>query len=394
MFSASNFSLFTRLSFNYFWYCAVLGLIILYLPMYLESKGLNSFDIGKILAIFTVARILSPSLGAYIADKTGQQIKVIRNGTLCATSCFILMFWANHFWSLAIILAIFSTIWNAILPQLELHTLNSIRSNAKIYGRIRMYGSFGFITLSILSGALISDWGLLTFNSIGLVTLVALYLSTCLLKEKKLLAIEKHESHTFYNNLKSPSFILFIFSGLFYQISFGPFFNFFTLYLRDLEYPTYAAGLYVSVGVLAEIAMFLIIGRLYKRFGAILLIIFSLLITAFRWYLMATMASNPMVLFMAQIIHATSFGMYHIASIQFIQGQFKKPQQNQAQALFFSVVYGIGGAVGAYVSGYLWQDGLGAELTFKAAVVSCLIAGLLAFCMLFHKKPTKNLKKE
>ena len=76
------------------------------------------------------------------------------------------------------------------------------------------------------------------------------------------------------------------------------------------------------------------------------------------------------------MLHAFSFGMTHAASIQFIHQYFGKIFQSRGQAIYISVGFGIGGAIGNFVAGSLWSQGQGAELTFWLASVAAFCAAL------------------
>ena len=140
----------------------------------------------------------------------------------------------------------------------------------------------------------------------------------------------------------------------------------------------------MSLGVVAEILLFFVAGRLYQFFGVRLLITFSLIMTAIRWFLIGHFIENVYVLIFSQLIHALSFGLYHSASMQFLQQHFQRNQQNRGQAIYIAGVYGIGGAIGAYFSGVVWQDGAGSLLAFEYAALACVIASVFA-CFIKEK---------
>jgi len=376
---------FHKLSGSYFWYFAILGLIVPFLSVFLDHRGFNSIEIGEILAIFTATKIIGPAMWAIIADKRGEQLSIIRFGALLTFFSFCLMFFADGYWPIVFVLAIFSIFWTAILPQMEVLTLYSIRKSAKIYARIRLWGSIGFIVLSIVSGELLSRYTPEAFTYIGAFVLLMLYVSTLFIKQPKIGQLENTDSQPIISKCLELSFIAFFIAGLFLQLSFGPYYSFFALYLRDLDYPSFAVGAYASVGVVAEIVIFLIAGSLFKHYSMKGLLIFSLLLTAIRWYLMADYADSAVVLFIAQVLHAFSFGLYHAVSIQFVQRHFSNQQQNRGQAIYLAGVYGIGGAIGAYASGILWQDGKGAELSFELAALMALL-GMLCCFLIKEKK--------
>ncbi len=375
-------TLFTRFSSSYFFYFALLGLVSPYLSVFLDGKGFSSLDIGEILAIITATKIIAPSLWAILADKSGNQLGIIRLGALLALLSFSLIFLLDSYWPLTFALALFSLFWTAILPQLEVLTLNSVRHSSKIYARIRLWGSLGFIVLATVAGQVISLFSFEAFSVLGLIVLALLLVSTLCLNQPKASTNKQVETSNISSKLFETGFILFFISGVLLQISFGPFYNFFALFLRDLAYPGYAVGLLISLGVLAEIIIFIYAGSLFKYFSVKSLLVFSLFVTAVRWFLVAYFADSVWFLSFTQLLHAASFALYHSASMLFISKHFDKAQQSRGQAIYLGGVYGIGGAIGAYVAGILWLDGHGAKTAFIVAAAAALLASML---MLFHK---------
>ncbi len=350
------------------------------MAVFLDGKGFSSSEIGEILAIVTASKIIGPSLWAILADKSGRQLAIIRLGALLAVGCFSFLFWLNTYWPITFCLAIFSLFWTAILPQLEVMTLNSIRRSPKIYARIRLWGSIGFIVMAVLAGDFIERFSHDAFTFLGLAVLLALYLSTLVLKQPKIHLSHLTATSTIKSKVIDLSFIIFFISGLMLQISFGPYYSFFALFMRDLQYSGIVIGLMIGLAVVAEIVIFIYAGQLFKFFTIKGLLIFSLFITAVRWALLAQYGDSLSVLIFTQLMHAASFGLYHSASIAFIGQHFDINQQSRGQALYVGGVYGIGGAIGAYVAGILWLDGMGAQTSFNFAAVMVFIgAGFALF---------------
>ena len=383
-------SLFTQLSTSYFFYFSILGLVVPFVGVFLDGKGFSSTEIGEILAIVTASKIFGPSLWAILADKTGQQLTIIRLGALLAVGFFSFLFWLNNYWPITFILAIFSLFWTAILPQLEVMTLNSVRRSPKIYARIRLWGSVGFIVMAVLAGDLIERYSHDAFTFLGLAVLIALYLSTLVLKQPKIHLSHMTATSTIKSKVLNFSFIVFFVAGLMLQISFGPYYSFFALFLRDLEYTGIVIGLMIGFAVVAEIIVFIYVGELFKSFTIKIILIFSLFITAIRWILLAQYGDDFWILLFSQLMHAASFGLYHSASILFIRQHFDANQQSRGQALFVGGIYGIGGAIGAYLAGLFWLDGLGAQTSFNLAAVTVLVgAGFALFIPSNVKYKTK-----
>lgn len=372
---------FNRLSSSYFWYFSVLGLFIPFLAVFLDSKGFSSLQIGEILGLITATKIVGPALWASIADKKGHQLSIIRLGALLALVCFSFLFLMESYWGITFILAIFSLFWTAILPQLEVFTLKSIRHKAKIYGRIRLWGSIGFTIVAFFGGELITRWPSNGFIISGLLILLALYISTLRIRPIKIPATRIANHTSIKDKILHWNFVSFFLAGVLLQISFGPYYHFFALYLRDAEYSGFVIGSVISLAVIAEVGIFIFAGRLFKRFNVRSLLCFSLLITAFRWYITGRYVDNLTLLILAQFIHAASYGIYHSASMAYIYQHFNANQQSRGQALYIGGGYGIGGALGAYIAGALWLDGQGAQNAFDFAAVIAIVGAVFALCV-------------
>lgn len=378
--------MFVRLSSSYFFYFALLGLTSPYLAIYLDGQGFSSRQVGEILAIMTATKIVAPSLWATFADKSARPLFIIRLGALLALVSFTFLFWFSHYWPITFSLALFTLFWTAILPQLEVHTLNSTKQSSKIYARVRLWGSLGFIALAILAGEAMSRLGYQVFTSIGVIILAGLFVSTLLLTPKKGGKLSKGKADApepIVNKLMDARFLSFFIAGLLLQISFAPYYGFFALFLRDFDYSGVAVGLFISLGAIAEIVAFIYMGALFKRFSLNSLLVFSVAISALRWFLMPLVADSALLLALNQLSHAASFAIYHSASMKFISTHFTKSQQSRGQGVYLGGVYGVGGAIGAYLTGLLWLGGEGATNAFIMAGTTALLGAII---MIFSKK--------
>jgi PPP family 3-phenylpropionic acid transporter len=379
---------FMRLSTNYFWYFGLLGLIVPFLALFLDARGFTSLEIGEILAVITATKIVAPSLWAQLADKSGQQLTIVKVGALLSLFCFSLIIWTFSYWPLMFSLAMFSLFITSILPQIEVMTLNSIRKSAKIYARIRLWGSIGFVIVAMLSGELIERYSAEAFSYIGIVILAGLFISTLLNKQPRIAKKSSVDNVSIRAKVFTRNFLLFFFAGLMLQMSFGPYYVFFALYLKNLAYSGFLIGIFIAIGVVAEIGVFVFAAIFFKSFSLKTLISMSILLTAFRWFIVGHFANSDMALAFSQLIHALSLGLYHSASISFIQQHFNANQQSRGQAIYIGGVYGVGGAIGAYVAGLLWQEGIGAVITFDFAAITALIGGVLA--LFLRNKPIER----
>ncbi|GAB3037226.1 MFS transporter [Bowmanella dokdonensis] len=361
----------------YLLYFGQLGVLIPYLAMFLDGRGLNSVEIGQLLALITLTRILGPNLWANLADRTGKCLRILQLGCLLATLSFVLIFIADTFWSLTLCFGLVLMFWTAIMPQMEVITLNSVAGDSHRYSQIRLWGSLGFILLTILAGRLIDWFGTEVLILICAAVLIGLLLVSLRLSEPQSLPDDTPHTGTIWRRIVTPVFLGFILAMCLLQVGFGPYNSFFTLYMKDLGYSGLQTGLLLSLGVVAEILIFLKAGRLIQRFGIKHILLFSLVLTLIRWLLLAYLAFYPGILILSQCIHAASFGLTHAAAIQFIHRFFGRRFQSRGQALYVSLAGGLGGALGNFAAGLLWQQGQGATEAFTAAALILAVATLV-----------------
>nr|WP_269813739.1 MFS transporter [Bowmanella yangjiangensis] len=357
------------LALAYLLYFGQLGVLTPYLAMFLDGRGLNSVEIGQLLALITLTRILGPNLWANLADRSGKSLRILQIGAALALASFFVIFVADGFWGLTLCFGLIMMFWTAIMPQMEVITLNSVAGDAHKYSRIRLWGSLGFILLTISAGRLIDWFGTEVLLVICLALLAALLLVSTRLREPEQLPDNSPNTGSIWSKLKSPVFLGFILALCLLQVGFGPYNSFFTLFMKDLGYSGMQTGLLLSLGVLAEILIFLKAGRLIQRFGIKWMLLISLALTVVRWTLLANFAHLPWVLIATQCIHAASFGLTHATAIQFIHRYFGRRYQSRGQALYVSLAGGLGGAVGNFGAGLLWQQGQGATQAFLAAAM-------------------------
>lgn len=379
------------LAFAYLFYFGHLGVLVPFLGIFLDGRGLRSEEIGQLMAIITLARIIAPNLWATLADKTGKGLLILRIGSFLTFASFTMLFWVDGFWGITLSFALNMAFWTAIVPQMESISLNEVRGDATKYSYIRLWGSVGFILLSVLTGILID---LYDFNIVVVISSIVLFCllgTTMLLRDSPHQEVNEDVDSSIWSKIKGRPFLVFIASAILLQMSFGPYYGFFALYMRDLGYNGQETGWLVSLGVGVEVVVFLIAGRLLNRTGVKYALIFCMFATALRWYLLAEMASSPPWLLFSQSLHAFSFGLAHAASMQFIHGYFGKMYQSRGQALYASISFGVGGAAGNYIAGQMWHQGEGYYETFIFAAITSFV-GMLVLMLLRSKafQPEKS----
>lgn len=361
---------------TYLLYFGQLGVLVPYLGVFLDGRGFSSEQIGELFALITFARILGPNLWASMADRSGKGLRILQIGSFLTFISFSLVFVVDGFWGLTISFALMMMFWTAILPQLEVIALNVTDSDARRYSRVRLWGSVGFIILTVLTGKAIDVFSTEAPVVISAIALLALFVSSLVLIEKASSVNKQEAKGSVWKLINTRVFWVFILSAVLLQVSFGTYYGFFALYLRDLGYSGQATGLFIALGVAAEIVIFLLAGRLIDYFGVKWILFISILLTAIRWLLLGTFPQFTTIIIVSQLLHAFSFGMTHAASVNFIHRYFGKSFQSRGQAIYISIAFGLGGAAGSYVAGILWMQGSGAYQSFLFCTVTAFLAAI------------------
>lgn len=366
-----------RFSNFYLFFFASVGALVPYWALYLKSLGFGAAEIGELMAVIMATKVVAPNIWGWVADRSGQKVLIVRLGVLMALITFSAVFFGQGYWWMVVVMALFSFFWNAALPQFEATTMSLLGSDSHRYGSIRLWGSVGFILSVVGVGALLDEHGVEVIPVAILIMLLGAWLATLLVpREGSVVPVKSRQPISAV--LLRPEVLVVLTVCFLLQLSHGPYYTFYTIYLEEHGYGRGLIGQLWALGVVAEIGVFLFMYRLLPRYGARLLLLISLALTTLRWLLVAWGVEWLMVLLFAQLLHAASFGIYHAVVIHLIHKFFTGQHQGRGQALYSSISFGAGGAVGSLASGYLWESA-GAGITYSAAAITSLLAWLLVW---------------
>lgn len=365
-----------RLSGFYLFYFALLGATAPFFGLYFAHLGFSPERIGELLAIPMLMRCLAPNLWGWLGDATGRRLAIVRLGAVCTLLSFSLIFVERSYAWLALVMALHAFFWHAVLPQFEVITLAHLREQASRYSQLRLWGSVGFILAVSGLGMLFERVGMQAWPwSIVLIMAGIVLASVWVPNAQPETRQEAVGRGGFVRQLRRPGVLPFFFCVALMQLSHGPYYTFMSIHLEALGYSRGVIGLLWSLGVLAEIALFMVMTRVLARFSLRAILAASFAIAVLRWLLLGNLADQLAVLLFAQLLHAATFGAFHVAAIHFIQRSFGARQQGQGQALY-ATLSGIGGALGALYAGHSWTL-LGPSWTFALASLAALVAAVI-----------------
>jgi PPP family 3-phenylpropionic acid transporter len=315
-------------------------------------------------------------------------MNIVRLGSLLAALSFIGVYASSVYWWLVVVMVVFSFFWNAALPQFEAITFNYLHQQTHRYSKIRLWGSIGFILTVMLLGPVLDRWGAGVLPHVLLFLFAGIWVSSLAVQERA--TGTSHGAHeSLAKLLKTPAVLALLAVCLLMQMSHGPYYTFYTIYMEDQGYSRTLIGQLWGLGVFAEVLVFLWLPRLVPRIGLRLLLVSSLALACVRWWLVGYFAESLWIMVAAQVLHAATFGVYHASAIQLIHRYFIGRHQGRGQALYSSLSFGAGGAVGSFYSGLTW-DSLGPQVTFAIAAVIAFVAMLVAWVWIPKAEPDEK----
>lgn len=363
-----------RLSSFYWFYFCVIGAFMPYWTLYLQTKGFDAQSIGQIMALFMALKIVVPNFWGFIADHTKQPVGVIKFSSLLALICFGGIFFVEGFWGILLVMGAFGLFWNAPLPQVEAMTFSYLGiKHVHRYTQIRVWGTIGFIVMSAGLGWFFTKQPVTQLPVVMLGLLACVWLVTLSMPQQPVTHKEKVTLESIRKVLRQPAVTAFFITCLLTQASHSAYYTFYSIYLESYGYNRQTIGFLWAVAAVAEVFAFLVMHRLLARYSLRPLLILSFGLAGLRWLLIGYYPLLFIVLFLAQTLHAASFGLFHAVAIQFIVRYFPPQIQGRGQALYNSLGFGAGIALGNLLSGYLW-DAIGAQESYLVSAGICGIA--------------------
>jgi MFS transporter, PPP family, 3-phenylpropionic acid transporter len=357
----------------YFFYFALVGVYVIFMPKVLLELGYSAVDVGIIYAAAPFMRFLLPFVFRHYISLTPKVYQLSLLFTFIGTLLFLQT--VESFWIYLSANLLFGAAMGISLPYVETIALDSLSRHH--YGKVRLWGSLGFMGIALWLGKVLSS-PYETLYYLSAMAFLTLLFGAIL---------------TRYDNMSHPvaqddaSFSLrkywaFWASIFLMQVGFGGFYNFFTIYQTDHGISLEMISWMWSFGVICEIVMLYFQGPLLQR-NLLNILQFATLVTALRWMMLYLFPDSITLVFLSQSLHAIGFALYHTAAITYVFSLYT--QKKLAQQFFLGIAFGLGGSVGAVLSGKIYGESLflvESFITFSAFIV-----------LLIHQRRKKEIQQ-
>ncbi len=369
-----------RLAAYYFAFFTHVGAFVSYFSLYLAGRGLDAREIAYAIAMPQLARIVAPSLWGWLADAWGARYGGARRAIVVFSSFvmlagFVAMPYCEGAEAIALLLLMMSLFSAGASPLVEAITFTVLEGRPGQYGPIRLWGSIGFILAVLGTGAWLDRAGAAALTGI----LIAFAAAACALSFALPAGAPptgRHGGERLGAVLRRPAVLAFFGACFCMTAAHGTMHVFFSIYLEQAGYSKTLIGVLWTVGVLAEVVLFLRLPLVMRRFSLRTLLLASFACAVARFLAIGWGVESLLVLAAAQLLHAATFGAFHSACVAAVHRLFPGPLASRGQALYSSIAYGLGGAAGSLVAGWSWAA-LGASPSFALSALFAVLGGVL-----------------
>lgn len=362
-------------------YAAYFGFVGLYSPFlgpYLKTLGHSLDVIALSLGMMQLMRILGPFAWGWLADHTGNRVRWIRAATLGGALFAGLAFANQHS---ALHLVVFILLLNlsisGLVPMSDSYAMERCKGHAGDYGKVRLFGSLGFVAAVLVFGAVAQRWGFGSYPFWACGVLLLGFVAAL-----RFTPDDPRSAHTVEQNLLTGVGLkrlllpapmpLFWLAGFFMIFSHGVFYAYFSLYLMEYEYAEMSIGGLWAFGVVCEVLFFAFQARFFHRLSLQAWLCLSFFICVVRFSLTAAFPEVWAVMLFAQAMHAFTFAAHHTATITWLRENLPVNLVVRGQAMYATIAYGLGGSAGTFAGRFAWEWGSPPAAFWLAALGACL----------------------
>ena len=358
---------------QYLLYFGVFGIYLPYFNLYCYHIGFSGLQIGIISALRSVVLVVSALAWSVLADRFHRRRAIFIGCSLASAVAWSFYMATDRFVPMLLVTLVYGIFYAPLISFLEAFSLDALGERKRRYGALRAWGSIGFIVVVLAMGQVLSRHPVQIILLLILVgsALQALF-ATALPRPVTGLGRPVWRGA---KPLCQPRLWLFLGGAFLMLVSHGAYYGFFSIYLEQCGHTPPFIAMAWALASLAEIVVMLSSEKLFGRFSLNQVLVFSFGAAALRWFLVWT-ASAPAAIVATQLLHAVTYGAFHMASILYIDTLMPPEAKTLGQALNNAVTYGLGLMAGFFLNGYLFEV-LGARPLFLVSAGIAFGGGLL-----------------
>ena len=345
------------LGLGYFTYFFCYGIYLPFWGVWLKGTGLDAEKIGLLLGCGMVARFVGSLLISSQVKHPAQLITALRLLALL-TCLFAAGYWIGQQWLwLLFVMVGFNLFFSPLVPLSDALAATWTQQIGLKYGPVRLWGSLAFVISSALTGLLVNHWSsqaILALLSVGVLAMLGVMLLPPLTRPQ---GGERHSAtgggwQAWRDLLRENSVWRFMLCVTLMQGAHAAYYGFSAIWWQQSGYSASVVGYLWSLGVVAEIVVFALSNRLFRRWRARDLLLLSGICALVRWTLLGATVELPWLI-VGQILHCGSFTVCHLAAMRFIAAR-SGSDVIRLQSIYSALAMGGGIAVMTMICGVLF----------------------------------------
>ncbi len=355
----------------YLWYYAAVATYSPYLGLYLRAIHLDGAQIGLIASLAPFIAVVSPPLWGTVSDRYGWRKRLLTLSVLTAALIAPTVTFAHSFGALLALIGVLAVALSATAPLADATTLDWLRRHGGTYGAVRVYGSCGYMVVSLVVGALYAGRGLLRlFPLYGGLLFVTFLVSLTAPRQRAAVGLVRGEGIGVL--LRDRVLLVFLLLCALGYGTYATYNTFFALYLKGLGADTHVVGTAVALASASELPVMALAGPIIARIGVKPLLLLGLGAACARWITYGLLHDYRIAVAVG-LLHGVSFAGFYVAGVTFIDRRVPSRLRATGQTLFNGATFGLGSVIGANLFGALY-DHLHANGMFLVAAGVCAIA--------------------
>lgn len=365
----------------------IMGTYVAFIPLWLRAAGLSETQIALTVAMPVVLRPVFTTVVAFFADRSGRHVALLKMLLWGALASMALLPFGSGFPMIFAAFSLFALFWTTVIPLIDAVALTAARRGVADYGRVRLWGSFGFIAVILAGGVAVDIFGPPAALWLFIASAVSAALVAQWLPDIARINGASGEAPQTGRTIRVadlkqllglPLLWLFLAATSAAQATHAVYYVFGTIHWTGIGIAPTVIGTLWSIGVVAEMVLFAYAWRVTQYIGPVPLMAVGAAAAVTRWTL--TSFDPPLaLLFLLQAMHGLTFGATYLGSMEFMKRAFPAHMTATMQGVYASFTAGIGMGSGYLAAGPLYRAfGSGAYLGMAAlALLSLILAVLL-----------------
>ncbi len=373
MSSSRNASARLILGSQYFLYFGVMGVFLPFFNLYCYHLGFSGWQIGTLSAVRSITLVVFSLLWGALADRYRARRPIYIGCHLISTIIWGAYLLTTEFTVMVAITVLYGIFYSPLISFLEAFAMDVLGDDKRRYGRLRVWGSVSFIGTVLIMGRVIDIASIrivLVLILAGSAALAALSPST---PRQQMTPITPQTGEL--KPFLAPRISLFLVSAFLMLVSHGAYYGFFSIHLENLGYGSTLIGICWALASISEILVMIGSGAIFSRFSLERVLMLTFFAATARWLVLGLSSSIAAIL-LSQLLHALTYGAFHVASILYIDRASPETSKTVGQAVNNAVTYGLGLMTGFFVGGLLYEP-IGTFAMFQvSAGISLMAAGV------------------